>query len=657
MTDTVPSTPLVLIPATLLTHKEPVDAMRALTTFGSDITGPLSTQEIAIFLDLAHKWGFDPHYVLDGYESDDSSRNSNTIPDEETLLEWLTVHRPSGNALGHDTLWPLDVAGFEAMELLTTPPKHNHEWFMSLMVAHGTTPWGSPRPPKQVLKNIFERGHWTLLVQLLRLPDALTLREVLSMPCPFGDKGSTDTYGKWLSAGRADPKTWKFFIDTFPDFTPTPAELAVASPENVVALEKFFPRQGQQWDEIHKKWDERLDSNKMDPTQHAKMLSVIHGDTHQQRFDRKNQSVIDWALVRGKGELPWGRWSYSQQEEGDEVGLLSLYTSKELPGEWSVLSALIFNYIADTDNLDYGCWLLSWKDFVLVAQKDRNGFLSHHEGSLDQKKGILAPVLEHCSIEGIRNKGMLALLLLGRKIESSNDRNEETNYRIGVNKIASKGLSNASKVFNIKNWRHFADQSLLDAVKFSEWFVNLNPNKAKPALLIAWTQALIRYPTWFKSHPELLSRLLDTLCLPPHLLFWEKDDENQPVWNDTRDPNAKFLYVLCSNLRGEQDEDTFDFSLLEASLRPAMAKVLLAMCLPTPLQRVALAIEAILVDEPTLGFIEEWIARMRTTINEGSSQSRDDHVLLGLEDIATLERSLLAYRSKSGHGGGVPIRL
>lgn len=334
----------------------PDGVMQALVAMGLEISYPISEHHIEAFLTLAHTHGWNPHYVLQAGEGKNPDRNPHLQLPNETLLEWLSIHRSPSNDPNGARTWPVTLEAMLALESTDDPPVRNQSWLMALVVAAGGDAWSNTlQNAPAMFRNCMARDHWTVLSQWLHRADSANelqrwmnrnegaprtltppstpaeiLRALLNLPCPFDnphgqaagggrkkrDRADRWTYGQW--GMRYRPDGMATLLTHMPDLSLTPEEISALDPRRLSDWTDRMSFKGKE-SLLIQAWVNRLGEQvprhifpAMGLNDLATCMAMIHGEGNSPNRQRWIQSVVTNAGAP-TGDFNVHRWTVPKE--------------------------------------------------------------------------------------------------------------------------------------------------------------------------------------------------------------------------------------------------------------------------------------------------------------------------------------------------------
>lgn len=443
--------------------------------------------QVAAVVELAHRWGW-PEGPFETVEDDPL-----------WLLLRLSQESP---CLPAGDPWPLDLAGFLALDERAVPPPRTQEWLAAwALVRDGGGLWARPwaqNDPPEVVRRLFVQRQWALAALALALPGAPTLRAVLDGIDPhnlpsdsladiirINPERKLDSNFNWSwgqSLMHEEPMdTWKALLARDPGFKPTLEELKTVQPSLLAAFREWIP--------------EHKDDRK------ALVQSFDHRCSHfRENYPKKDLELNDWAF----GCLLLKETIHSDPH-GDLRWVVSdtmLCSALRRPFEWH-LPAFVDDPVAlllqpgDVDHATDLPLLGALLAYQLLPGRtgeppgraalwDSWLFPPPHAGSLPapgryrDHPGLLAGAMDLEAAKGVPFRGLVALAILGMPLKFSD----------------YEELDAESRLFGLSTIEELARTCLKEAWVALEWLqttllaIGHHPAEVVDGLIDAWALAL-----------------------------------------------------------------------------------------------------------------------------------------------------------------------
>lgn len=580
-------------------------AQRFLYNHGGNIQCALSPHVISVALAIAERWGWDPHFQD---EFPDESRNSQTVFEDETFLEWLTVHHDHGISMGrvgsslaNDLFWPITQESFVAFDAQHQPVR-DLEWLMAMTIASGSNPWFQQREERRELALQNCVGTYPKIAhQLLRLPGAPTLRELLEQSYFYKDHRTLSGYlfsrenpGPMLSNLVQAAPGFKYTLDET-------VKLSLHLFEQAVALDLLpdIPRE----DLVsHLRNQLNAIGGTYGPKGFIERVELLFPQTGvlpEEQADLVTQSLLD-------GETWGGNLSRTGLLEQQACGAtwLCQKTRVEGPwaGNWSVFNAHVFSAVCEAEHTGntYGVNRLPWEVWLFDERPDT----FFREATVEKTYPELAQLLNEDLENGLPVAGLWTLALLGKSFYKQDKPSffpttaapGQTHQPL----IRVERLANEAVALGIDNLQHFFDQHREAAVEASEWLMAHAPalqrQNACTALQRVWGRCWKRHPSWMEGHPELVTRLVRLLSVG-FQPAWTNEKEGQ-AW---KHPWTDVLFNLPALFPRE-------FSGRISQLSPLNLAYILALHKPSEMEDAIEWLEqAPSPDSHMLSWVREWL--------------------------------------------------
>lgn len=508
---------------------------------------------VAVVAGLIDRWGWDPDGPMPGAS--------------QSWLDWLIGHASMDgrSALPPVLRWPTTPDSFRAFDQAHRPEK-TVEWLLAWIVATvgPTCFWGQPEAIRRAIESCMLEAHPGVVLQLLTLPGAPTLREALDAPVSRHVKVSRKD-GQLLDALRERM--------TFPDWTWNPryprslertlATVAMGDPGCVFSVDEaaawWFPfpvfralADGGRW-------------------------SVADGEAIAERLEgAKPESRPRDGIYRRLALLPQHRWPEGEALDREAAAMgggffQALWTPKEHrrgaswddpavgrgtrwlhtriagapPGDWRVLDLLALDALQEATYVEGGCDALAWgRWFFRKNERLYEHFKHVHQIPAAWKGGM--PVLLHDLGNGLPSNGFWALVALGKVFPYPDG---EQPYPLAPEGgMVTEDLATEAGLLGVEDWVAWAKDTREAAVTATAWLLTNTAaateerqDFARKALASIWAQALRRFPSWLDDRPDLLARMLDLLGEGQHLRW-----ENLMVRNRLPQPHYAYDRKLGS---------------------------------------------------------------------------------------------------------------
>lgn len=583
-------------------------ALEFLYQQGSDIRKPISPHAISVALAIGERWGWDPHFQ--GYFPDDS-RNSPTVLEDESVLEWLTVHRGTGSSLSDNLFWPITLDEFIVFDAQHQPPRDT-EWLMAMIIASGVNPWIMKRPERRelALHNCISKGHHKIAAQLVALAGAPSLRELMEAPFFYREDKSVSEYvfsdlGSSFSDKLpfVESTIWSMAQAAGSGFRYTLEETAQL-PLNLFAKavnHNLLPDMASS--ALIEHLENRLQQSRTYGAkgllERRELLQPQNTDVPEEQARRVVQSILDGNAWGGK--LSWMGLS---EQQGCGAAWLCRKTRVEGPwaGNWSVFNAHVFRSVCGAEHTGntYGVSRLPWEVWLFDERPDT----FFREATVGDTCPELTQLLNEDLENGLPVAGLWTLALLGKQFYDDDKPSffpttaapGQTHQPL----IRVERLANEAVALGIDNWQHFFDQHRESAVEASEWLMAHAPasqrQKARTALQQVWGRCWKRYPSWMRGHPELVTRLVRLLSVG-----FQPDWTNLDEWSASKNPWTEVLFSLRALFPCE-------FQAEISHLSPFNLAYILAMHHPSEMEDAIEWLEHATSPDPhMLSWVREWL--------------------------------------------------
>lgn len=518
---------------------------------GSDIRKPISPHAISVALAIGERWGWDPHFQ--GCFPDDS-RDSRTVCGDETILEWLTVHRGTGSSLPDNLFWPITLDEFIVFDGQHQPPRDT-EWLMAMIIASGVNPWIMKRPERRelALHNCISKGHHKIAAQLVALAGAPSLRELMEAPFFYREEKNVSEHvfsDLGFSFSNKLPfvesTVWSMVQAACPGFRYTLEETAQL-PLNLFekALNhNLLPDIAS--NDLIEYLENQLQKSRTYGAkgllERRELLQPQNTDVEEEQVRAVTQSILDGNVWGGK--IPW---MGLREQQGCGSAWLCRKTRVEGPwaGNWSVFNAHVFWAFCGAEHTSntYGATTLPWAEWLFEKRPDT----FFQEATVEKTYPELAQLLNEDLENGLPVAGLWTLVLLGKHFYDNDDPSffptTAAPSQIHQPLIRVERLASEAVALGIDNWQHFFDQHREAAVVASEWLMTHAPapqrEKARTALQRVWGRCWKRYPSWMEGHPELVTRLVRLLSVG-----FQPDWTNLDEWSASKNPWTEVLFSL-----------------------------------------------------------------------------------------------------------------
>ncbi len=452
------------------------------------------------------------------------------------LLDWLSEFNPSPSPQKRFGEWPTDLAEFEALEKANPDMIKNDEWLLAFVVASGASPWDhTDEPMAPALQKALQNQRWQLARQMLSLPGAPSIQDVLDAPLPSALTTHGSTWGSWLLARASglgallpNPTTARAFMDTSLGF----AELVSRYTPSVEAWELMKPQAVYLFDpsklsekdkaRIEKAWERRVRNRDVSAQAQAEVCTYLHTGLTK---EESPTTLPPSAAIQADLGWKWGKSLLDRSEEKAEQGLgLTFLTSAQdvasgplTKGTWTVLASKLFSRLRGTGPYQDGVpsvkishWLIgksstSWQEVV-----------STH-------RGALAAGLTPDWRPGIPLAAVAAISLLGQDSSPSFESRLKTNpiWATGAVLPHWDDLADWKALLGIDDWVSWSRNLREPMVAFTEASIRSNALSASKSFAVAWGQVLSRFPDFLADAPELQLRLVRALAQQVNFLPME----------------------------------------------------------------------------------------------------------------------------------------
>lgn len=458
---------------------------------------------------------------------DANARVTRSHPDSVVDLiashpQWHNTRQPSGT-------YPVDLQAFESQSVGFPDETRGVEWFMAYAVAYGFNPWVSafeestPEFPGSLLREVIDQQYWGLLEQLVQLPGAPGIHQVLTSAVGGYDVlGETSVAACLVHAEGGHDGLARLLRHALAPYLPAVGVWGVATPEalKVLLSQAPFPADPKAAQKIERKWTARVKARDLSGSSHAEMSQAAglldQGNMAATSASREGLKAL--GMVKQALSGAWGKvTSKGSFDVQTDAGLSPDFLVRpievagtSLDGRWTPVAACLARNLREVGSavcvalVEYEHWL------------GKPHLSPYTPGWERAHAGVLTPALGVEWRPGVLQDGIIALAVLGRAVSGPYQWNMEAQIKEG--KFSPAGMEIEQTLFGIDDMQAFALKHREAAVRFTEMALEKASKPGSRALALAWGQALQRFPTWLEGAPELGTRLLRALVRDGQLI-------------------------------------------------------------------------------------------------------------------------------------------